>query len=180
MTLSDCFEALGNRPAIVFAFFGFLIVSALIAGVLGKGEGEESPWKWLYAALVYLTSVPGIFAVALSIYFFIFERRSILETDILVQIVPVISMVATLLIIKTNVDLDKIPGFGKLSGLLMVIFATIAFMWFIDRVRLFVFSYLPFQYLFLIFVALFVVLYFGWTKIMKEKKSVAVENSEAL
>ena len=172
MTLSDFFLAVGERPVLVFAFYGFIIFSAILAGVLGKGEGEYSPWKYLYSAIIYLTAVPGIFAIALNIYFFMFERRPMLETNIYTQIIPVIAMVITLLIIKANVSLDKIPGFGRLSGLLMMIFATIAFMWFIDRVKLFVFTFLPFQYLLLIFVVLFVVLYFGWTKIMKEKKGV--------
>ncbi len=171
MTISEFFEVTGDNPAIVFAFFGFVIFSAILAGILGKGEGNESPWKYLYSALIYLVAIPGIFSVAFNIYLFLFERKSVLDTNIYTQILPILAMVATFFIIRANVSLDRIPGFGKLSGLLMMIFATMSFMWFLDKIRIFVFTFMPFQYLVIIFLVLFVVLYFGWRKIAKVEKA---------
>ncbi len=169
MTISEFFEATGDRPVLVFAYFGFMIIAAILSGILGKGEGQDAPWKYLYSVIIYLVCIPGIFAIALNIYLFLFERKSVLDTNIYTQILPFIAMVITLLIIKANVALDKIPGFGKISGFLMILFATMSFMWFLDRVRLFVFSFLPIQYLGMIFLALFVILYFGWRSISKEE-----------
>ena len=171
MTISDFFEATGNRPGIVFAYFGFILISALLAGLLGKGEGDESPWKYLYASLIYLVAIPGIFSVAFNIYLFLFERKSVMDTNIYTQILPIIFMVATFFAIRANVSLDRIPGFGKLSGFLMMIFATMAFMWFLDKIRIFVFTFMPFQNLIIIFLVLFAVLYFGWRKISKVDKA---------
>lgn len=162
MTLQEFFRYLGDNPAYILFFFGMLPATALLSGILGKGEGHLSPWKYLYATLVYLACVPGIFAVTLNIYLFLFERRSVMEMDIYSQILPVLSMVLTLFLIKNNVSLDKVPGFGKLSGLIMMITATLGLMWILDRTRIWVISFVRFEVVILIFVVLLVLVRLGW------------------
>jgi hypothetical protein len=134
---------------------------------LAKGEGEESPWKYLYSTLLYLVCVPGIFSISLQIYLFLFERRSIFDMNILLEVLPVLSMIATILIVRKNVNMDRIPGFDKLSGLVMMICAALAIMWFIDRTRIVVFSYMPFQSVLLIFAGLLLVIRLGWSRLIK-------------
>lgn len=165
MTLGEFFDLLAGNPAYIIFFFSIIPFSALLAGILGKGEGHISPWKYLYSALLYFSCVPGIFAVTLSVYFFLFERRSIMETDVYTQILPVASMLLTIFIIRKNVDLENVPGFDKLSGLIMIITAALGIMWFVDKTRIWVLTYVPFQYVFLIFIALLLVIRFGWSKI---------------
>ena len=164
MTLRELFELLAQNPIYLLGYFGLLPFTALLASWLGKGEGHLSPWKYLYATLIYLICIPGVFAVTLSIYLFLFERRSIFDTDVYTQILPVVSMLLTLWLIRANVDLDQIPGFQKLSGLITMITATLAFMWLIDRTHIYVFSYLPFPQALLIFAGLFLVVRFGWSR----------------
>lgn len=167
MTLKDFFQLLADNPIIIIAYFLFIPLTAFIAGILGKGEGHISPWRYLYSTLVYLVCVPGIFAITLSVYLFLFERISIFETDVFTQILPVVSMLFTLLLIRANVNLDRVPGFGKMSGLLMMIVVALTFMWIIDKTRILVFSYLPFQYVFLIFIGLMIMMRLGFSKMMK-------------
>lgn len=166
MTLREFFDLLGDNPAYLIFFFAMLPITALLAGLLGKNEGHLTPWKYLYSALVYLACVPGIFAVALSIYLFLFERRSIFDTDVYTQVLPIFAMILTLFIIRKNVDLDNIPGFGKLSGLVIMIITVLFFMWIIDKTRIFVFSYLPFQYVILIFIGLLIIFRVGWSRLL--------------
>ncbi|MEZ4991986.1 MAG: hypothetical protein R2824_16310 [Saprospiraceae bacterium] len=165
MTLEEFFQKIADNPAYVIFYFTIIPLTAVLAGWMGKGEGHISPWKYLYSTLIYMVSVPGIFAVTLSIYFFLFERRSIMDTDVFIQILPVISMVVTLLIIRRNVRLEHIPGFDKLSGLIMMISATLAIMWFIDRTHIIVFTHIPFMYVILIFAALLVAIRIGWKRL---------------
>jgi len=167
MTLKDFFQLLADNPVIIIAYFLFIPLTALIAGFLGKGEGHISPWRYLYSTLIYMVCVPGIFAVTLSIYLFLFERVSIFDTDVFTQILPVVSMLFTLLLIRANVDLDRVPGFGKMSGLLMMIVVALTFMWIIDKTRIIVFSYLPFQHVLLIFAGLLILMRLGFSKMMK-------------
>lgn len=171
MTLKEFFELLAENPALIIAYFLLIPFTAFLAGVMGKNEGHIAPWKYLYSTLAYLVCVPGIFAITLSVYLFLFERRSVFETDVYTQILPILSMVATLLLMRSNVDLEKIPGFGKLSGLVMMIFATIIIMWFLEKTRIFVFSYLKIEYFLLILVGLFIAIRLGWSKLLKPTTS---------
>lgn len=171
MTLQEFFDMLGENPVYVLFFFFMLPFTALLAGWLGKGEGHISPWKYLYSALIYLACVPGIFAVTLSIYFFLFERRSILDTNLYTQVLPIVSMVLTLFLIRKNVNLDRIPGFDKIGGLITMISATLAIMWFVDRTHIYAITFLPFHVVLLIFAGLLLLIRFGWSRFFGRSSS---------
>ncbi len=164
MTLQDLFVWLGQHPTPLLAFFGALPLGAVVLGGITKNKTYESNWRYGYSVLVYLVCVPGIFAVALSVYFFLFERRSILQTDVLTQILPVAVMLLTLWLIRRSLPFEVIPGFKKISGLMLLIFCALSLMWFIDRTRIMVFSYLPFQYLLGIFAVLLALMVYGWNR----------------
>jgi len=164
MTLLELFELIGDNPAIILGYFLLVPFTALLAYLLGKDEGHLSPWKYLYSVLVYMVSIPGLFAVILNIYLFLFERRPILETDIYSQILPIFSMVGTLLLIKANVDLDKVPGFEKLTAFLMIVSIVMGIMWILDKTRIIAFTYIPFYYVILILLGLVAMIRLGWKK----------------
>ncbi len=166
MTLEELFQQIAENPAYLIFYFSIIPFAAFLAGLLGKGEGHEPPWKYLYSALIFLVSVPGIFSVTLSVYFFLFEKRPIMETDVFTQIIPVLSMVITLLAIRKNVNLDYIPGFDKMSGLITMITASLAIMWFIDRTRIWVVSIVRFEVVIGFFIVLLILIRFGWKKIL--------------
>jgi len=167
MTLRELFQHIGENPNFILFYFLIIPVAAVTAGVLGKDEGHLSPWKYLYATLIYLVSVPGIFAVALNAYFFLFQRGDVMQTDVYLQILPIIVMVVTICLIRRNVDLSLIPGFDKISGLWFMLFATMFLMWLLEKIHIVVFSYLPFQYLLGIFAILFALIYLGWRKFVR-------------
>ena len=168
MTIAEFGEYAGTNPLLVILFFGFIIVFALVAGFIGKGEGHLSPWKHLYAALIYLTCIPAIFIVFMSLYALIFEGASISNVNVVTHIFPVISMVATLSIIKSNVSLDRVPGFNKISGFIIMVIAASVLVAILMKMRLIVFSYMPIQQVGLIFLVIFAVIYFGWRKVMSK------------
>lgn len=171
MTLKDFFDLLGDNPFYIIAYFSLIPFTALLVLLMGRGEGHLSPWKYLYSTLIYGVCVPAIFSVTLSVYFFLFERRSILDTDVFTQILPVVSMIATLLLISKNVPLERIPGFEKISGLMMMITAAFAFMWFLDKTRIYAFTYVKFQYVILMFIVLLIIIRFGWSRIFSSNRN---------
>jgi hypothetical protein len=166
MTLAELFDFLGQNPTYVTAYFLLMPVVALVANWIAQGEGHQAPWNYLYSALVFATCVPGIFSVALSVYFFLFERRSLLSTDVLTQILPVLSMVLTVSIIRRNVALQHVPGSERISSLMLLIVAVLVLMYILDRTRLFVLITLPVYQFLLILVGLLLVVRFALRRIM--------------
>jgi len=155
MTLGEFFAELAKNPEILIFFFVVCPLTALLALWLGRGEGHISPWKYLYSFLVYLVCIPGIFAVTLNIYLFLFERQSIFDADLYTQILPIICMIATLMLIRKNVSFEEIPGFGKLGALMLIIGILLIMMWFADRTHVIAISFIPFWQ---VFVGFFVLL----------------------
>ena len=169
MTVQDFFDACAQQPTIPIFFFTALPLTAFLAGIFGKGEGHLSPWKYLYSVLIYFAFIPGIFAITLSIYLFLFERRSIFETDIILQIMPIVVMMLTFWLIKRSVRMDQIPGFGQLSGLIVMITVLLSGMWILERTHIFVISVIPFHWFLLLFVGMIVLLRFGWKMLFEQK-----------
>lgn len=112
------------------------------AGVklLGYGHGPEngsaSPWKYAYALLVYWVCIPGVLVAVVAAYMLFFTSENFLDQNILIYILPVASMVVTLVWIKKNVAFDDIPGFDRLSGLIVVIVVTFMLVLAIHKTRL--------------------------------------------
>jgi hypothetical protein len=161
MTLAEFFEWIGERPALILTYFILIPFIALLAGLFSKGEGHLSPWKYLYSALIYLVAIPGIFAITLSVYFFLFERRSIMDTNIYTQVLPIFSMIVTIMLIKKQVSLDLVPGFDKISGLMLIIATMICLMWIIDKTHIYSITFMPFYVVILILLAGFFVIRLG-------------------
>lgn len=169
MTLGEFGAILTENPLLVTAYFSILPVTAMFAWLLGKNRGHLPPWKYFYTVLVYLSCLPGLLAFAFGIYLVVVEGQSILSLNLYLTLVPVLSMFLTLLIIKRNVDLDLVPGFDKITGFMLMIFVLIAFLWFLSRIRLVIFSYMPIQYFALIFLGLLLLLIYGWRMVSRER-----------
>ncbi len=164
MTLQDFFNYLNANHQVLFFYSVAIPLSALLTGLFSKGEGHLSPWKYLYSFIIYLVCVPGIFALMLNVYLFLFERQSVWQVNMYTQLLPILVMVVTLLIIKKFVSLDDIPGFGKIGGLVVMVTAVLLIMCFLDKTHIYVFSYMPFSQVVLIIVGLLIAIRFAWRK----------------
>jgi hypothetical protein len=122
MTARDLIDAAGRHPALLASLSLLPPLGALLLGWLhGRGGGARAPWRHLYGVLVYVACVPGIGAAVLTAYTLFFTRESLL-----VYVVPVVSMGVTLPLIRRNVSFDDVPGFDRLSGLMVLIALTFA------------------------------------------------------
>ena len=109
MTVQEFFNYVHDHPQLALYFYLGVPVLALIISWVSEPRGYQEPWNYLYSVLVYAACIPGIFAVTLNIYFFFWERRSVMDSEILIQWMPIISMIATLIIIRRYVSFDAIP-----------------------------------------------------------------------
>ena len=169
MTLRELFDYLSENPIAVIAYFAILLFTAILAGWMGKGDGHLSPWKYLYSAIVYLVCVPGIFAASLAVYLFLFEQGgSIYNVNLLTQVLPVVAMIVTLNVVQQNVPFGYIPGFGKLTDLIMTIFTVFLLMYLLNRLHLVAWVYVPVQWLILIVAGLLLMVRLGLKRLTSQ------------
>jgi len=171
MTLKEFFDLLGDNPFYILSYFLLIPITALIAGFMGKDEGDLSPWKYLYSTLIYMVCLPGIFAITLNVYKFLFERGSIMELNVYTQILPIFSMIATLLLIRRNVRLERVPGFGNLAGLVTMVLVLFTVMWFLEHTRIYIFSHMPIGYFFVMLIVLLLIFRYGWSSFSRPTAS---------
>ena len=165
MTLSQLFTFIAENPWPLSLYFILMPALAWIIGQISNGSRDVKFWSYVYAVLIYAICIPGIFAVSLNIYLFLFERQSIWQANIILQFLPVISMALTLMLIKSRIPFSLIPGFGKISGFLTLIFALIGMMWFVDRIHLVAFTYVPFTFILAGFLLTLLAVRFAWSKL---------------
>jgi hypothetical protein len=123
MTFDDLVQWFDQYP---FWMTGFLIIPLVLCALLralhGAKGGGRSPWKYAYSVAVYWVCVPGLFAVMFVAYLLFFQNANLMKVNIVVFFLPILSMAVTLLMIKANiVSFDEIPGFGRLSGLMVML-----------------------------------------------------------
>jgi len=170
MTLQQFFDLLSDNPSVILFYFIAVPLTALLALVFGKGQAGLSPWRELYSLLVYLACVPGIFAITLNAYLFLFEKQSIMQTNIYTQIMPIVSMIVTLWFIRRNSCFEDIPGFGRIGGLSVLILVLFVVMWILEKTHIFVISIVPFSYFFILLVVLLVISRYAWTAIFEDSR----------
>jgi hypothetical protein len=168
MTLGELIGFLEGHPYYVIFYFFAIPFAAFLSNILGKGEGQLNPWCSFYAVLIYLSVIPGVFAILLNLYHILFENTSIYDVNIMVQLVPILSMFLSLYIIKKNVEYSQIPGFGKITAFASSIAAIMVLLFILDKARILIFSYIPFVLLFLIVAGIYLLVRYGYRFFIKK------------
>lgn len=162
MTTRDFIHIADHHP---FVLAGVFIAPPVVTWLVGmmhpKGQGGVSPWKFIYAVLVYLACVPGLFSAVITAYTLFISRENLLDASLLVYFLPIVSMVVTLIFIRKNVSFDEVPGFDRLSGLMVMVGCSFAIALAIEKTRIFIFFGGSIEKLFLLAVGVFALLKWG-------------------
>lgn len=144
MTGRDLVALAGSNPLVLAGVLGAPPLIALVLGFVHKrGNGGNAPWKLVYSVVVYATCVPGMLSAVLTAYTLFFSRENLMDQNVLVYLAPIVSMVATLMLVRKNVSFDAIPGFDRIWGLMTMIGMTFVIVLAIEKTRIFVVSVLP-------------------------------------
>ncbi len=139
MTLDEL-ATLAAQPPWNLALAALWILLPILARFLplahGRGGEGRGPWPYVYSALIYAASVPGLLAGTVTAYMLLFSRQNLMQVDVFVYALPFISMVVTLTFLRNRIDLDAIPGFDRLSGLIVVIASTFMLVLAIQKTRI--------------------------------------------
>lgn len=162
MTLRELIDLAGRQPWALLIVFLLPPAVAWLCGVgPGRNNGGRPPWKYIYSVLVYLVCVPGLFAAIITAYSLFFRNENLLDVNLLVYFLPVASMVATLVLVRKNVAFDQVPGFGRLSGLMVMIGASLALALAIHKTNIWVVFGGSIERLFALAVAIFALIKWG-------------------
>ncbi|MFH0821821.1 MAG: hypothetical protein V2B18_03660 [Pseudomonadota bacterium] len=125
MTVRELTELAGSQSSAIALLFASLpLIGALVGRLHGKGRGGGSPWRYLYSWIVYSACVPGMLSAVLTGYVLFFTRQNLLDVDPVIYFLPIISMTVTLILVSRSVSFEEIPGFDRLSGLMVVLAIT--------------------------------------------------------
>lgn len=166
MTIQDIINWIDSHPWMVFGYLLFLIIAALLI-VSNINDKKVSQMKYMMSAIVFGVTIPGILALLLSAYSLLMLRSSLLSVSILVYFLPIVAMVVTLTILNKKVHLKQIPGFDRLSGLMVLIAVTFFIMFALQRTYFGVIFMGSIFQLLLVFVVLFLVLKFAWGRLTR-------------
>jgi hypothetical protein len=162
MTTRDLIQQADQHPV---ALAAALAAPPLVAWVVGRfhdrGRGGPGFWKYLYALLVYLACVPGMFAGVLTAYTLFFSRENLLDTNPLVYFLPILSMIVTLVLIRQNVPFEEVPGFDRLSGLMVMVGCSFVMALAIQKTKIWIFFGGSIERLFILAAGIFGLLKWG-------------------
>jgi hypothetical protein len=163
MTINQLMELTGKQPLwLPFVIMAIPPILTFFASLFhGDEEGNEWPWKYLYSLIIFSVFIPGIFSVALVGYAMFFIAENLLDMNIFFIIAPVVSMMLTVQIMKWNcVSIEKLPGFQRLMGLILLAGSAAVGALIISRTRFYVLSSISdMAYLML---GLFGIMYIGY------------------
>lgn len=166
MSLGDLYSAI-----LVYRLpIGLLLFSspwiAYLACALVPGKREEPFLLSANLALSTLSALmlAGYLAFAVNTGGW---SKVIRQADLLMLVLPVYHIIASLWLSQLRLPLQRIPAFKTMQGLLMLGAAFFALSWVLSKIRIVLFSFLPFG-TFLGLIALLVVLgYVGYRKIVE-------------
>jgi len=167
MTVQDFINWFGNSPNLVLGYFAIIIAFSLIGLLFVKPANFKPPINYLYGILIYAVTIPGLLALVLLLYSFFFLKTNLLQLDLVTYFVPLISLIITLVIINKTIPMSQIPGFGKLSGLFIIVVITFIITYILQRMFFGVFFVGRFQYLIVFFLVLLFGLKIAWDRIVK-------------
>jgi hypothetical protein len=165
MTLQQLFDSIGENPTFMLIFFiGLPIVAFVMTWITGE-DAYKSPWNFVYSGIIYAAAIPGVFGIMLVAYTLFFENTSLLQVNWVVYFLPIISMIVTLLILSRTLELDKIPGFDKISGLIFMIVAASFVIFLLSRMRIWTVFIGSIWHLFGLFIVLLIVFRVGFKRL---------------
>ncbi len=170
MSVNELLERLDDYTGWAVCFFAALPLLALFISLLYKRAAKSGFIESVFSAIIYLSAIPGVFACILVFYLLFFTRTNLLNVDIVYSFLPIASMGLVFGIIGKNASFDDLPGFGRLTGLMLLIAIVSGVTLVIYKLRIFVGFFASIEALVGIAAAVFVLFKIGLAKLGGKSK----------
>nr|WP_299215001.1 hypothetical protein [uncultured Allomuricauda sp.] len=157
----------GNEYGVLGYFLCILLLTLLITVIANQSNFRKL--RYVMSGLVFAVTIPGILAVLLILYSILFLGASLLNVSIIAYFLPVITMILTLIILSRKVSMKDIPGFDKLSALMIIIGITFIIIFILQKSFFGVFFVGGFVQLLIAFLIVLLILKLSWSKLRKQK-----------
>lgn len=176
MTTRELILLAGQHSVVLATTFIVPPVAAWGLGrIHGRAQGGAAPWQYFYSVLVYLACVPGMFAGVLTAYTLFISHENLLDVNPLVYFLPVVSMIVTLVFIRKNVSFDEVPGFDRLSGLMVMVGCSFAVALAVQKTNIWIFFGGSIERLFLLAAGVFALLKWGTYQLFRRRDEPPME-----
>lgn len=166
MTIQSIIDWFSENPYIILGYFiGALVLSLLVVLVTKKENIHKM--KYAMSVLVYAVTIPGILATILILYSLFILQTNLLNLSIVAYFVPVLAMIITLIIINKKVNMRYIPGFDRLSGLMIIIGIAFIIVFVLQKTYFGVLFIGGITQLLIVFVLLLFVLRKAWSRFIR-------------
>ncbi len=126
-------------------------------------DGNQWPWKYVYSLIIFAVFIPGVFSIVVIGYSAFMVQENLLDANIAFVFGPIVSMMLTIQIMKWNsVSINRLPGFSRLVGLVLLIGSASVGSIIIFKARILIFASMGdmFQLMLLLLVIMYVGYYY--------------------
>ncbi|QWX83764.1 hypothetical protein H0I23_15120 [Cellulophaga sp. HaHaR_3_176] len=166
MSIQDLILWFNTNRTYVLYYFAIALILAVICNLILKPKNVNSI-KYIMSAIVYGVCIPGLLAFFLLLYNILFLRQNILELSLVTYFLPIIAMVSVIIILNKKVKMSRLPGFTKLSSLMVMISIAFFILFILQRSHFGVLILGGFTQLLLVFGVILVILRVAWAKFVK-------------
>lgn len=158
MSFQDMLRAVAPYQAWVLVWLVGLPLLAYAGGRLCCRHSERVAARFL-SVPVYLAVLPGTVMLLAVLYRALVVRESLwADFDVLLCFGPILSMGATLFAVRRIMPFARVPGFDRITGLMVLAAGAFGVIYFLDRLHFLVGFFSSLTGLFLLFVVAFAVL----------------------
>ncbi|MDE1464435.1 hypothetical protein [Spartinivicinus poritis] len=168
MSINELLSLIAEYQLVIVSYFISLPVVSYILLLMYKRTAQLNWVDYFLSVLVYLASIPGIISFSLIFYTLFIIRGNLLEVNALVYFLPVVSMVLVFVQIARKTDFEHLPGFGRLSGLMLMMLLTCIVVLVLQRLHFFVGFFASIESLIVIAVIIFTLFKIAGAKIMNK------------
>lgn len=167
MTIQEIISLINANPRPIITYYLVIIAIAIIASILVSRDNYKAPFTYLFSAIVYAVSIPGLMSIILILYGFFFQKINFLQVNLVSYFLPLTVLIAIFVLLNKAVRLKNIPGFGRISGLFIVILISMFIAYVLQKMFFGIIFFGSFQTLIIIFLIILVVIRLAWNKLVK-------------
>ncbi len=128
----------------------FVLLPAIVLGLnrIAQSHANDSPYKYAYSTLIYLSASVGSLSAAFWVYSMAFQHKKLSELDFFIYYLPMLGMMLNFWLVGMKANIKTLPWFGELSELLLLVSVSFGMLLVILH-----FQWLPFQFIWQVFLS---------------------------